>query len=105
MIFRSASVCMRPKSFAGSRATGIVARVMSAPGLDVLLEHLAEVHAVELIAAEDDVVLVRVLEEIAEVLPHGVGGALVPARVRGRLLRGEDLDEAAGEIVELVGAS
>ena len=70
--------------------------------LDVLFEHLAEVHPVELIAAQDHEILVRILEEIAEVLPHGVSRALIPTRVRGRLLRGEDLDEAAGEIVELV---
>jgi hypothetical protein len=59
--------------------------------------------SVELIARENDVVLVRILEEVAEVLPHRVGRALIPARVRGCLLRGHDLDEAAREIVELVG--
>ena len=71
-------------------------------GIDVLLEHVAKIHAVKLIAREDDVIIVRILEEIAQVLPHGIGRALVPARVRGRLLRGEDLDEGARELIEIV---
>ncbi len=71
-------------------------------GLDVLREKFAVVHAVELIAAEDHVVFVRMLEEIAEVLAHGVGGALIPARIRRCLLSGEDFDERVREGVELV---
>ena len=38
----------------------------------------AKVHAVELVAGEDQHVLDARLLDVAEVLPHGVGGALVP---------------------------
>ena len=66
-------------------------------------EHVGVIHPVELITGEDqDVADVRLLE-IADVLPDGVGGALVPAGVVERLLGGEDLDEAAAEGVEGVG--
>jgi hypothetical protein len=68
----------------------------------VLLEHLTKIHPIELIAAENDEVLVRILQEIAQVLPNRVSRTLVPVRVRGRLLSGKDLDEAPREIVELV---
>ena len=71
-------------------------------GGDVLLEDGAEVHAIELVAGEDEHQLVRVVREMDEVLPHGVGGALVPVDPVGGLLGGEDLDEAAGEDVEVV---
>jgi hypothetical protein len=70
---------------------------------DMLVEHVAVIHAVELIAAEDDEVFKTAVEEIGEVLADGIGSALIPARVRGRLLRGEDFHEAARELIELVG--
>ena len=41
-------------------------------------------------------------QEIGEILPDGVGGALIPMCVRRRLLRRENLHEAAREMVELV---
>ncbi len=65
-------------------------------------EHLAEVHAVELIAREDQHVVDAGLLQVAEVLADGVGGALVPVGAVERLLGGEDLDEAAAELVEVV---
>ena len=43
--------------------------------------------------------------DVPQVLPHGVGGALVPAGVVQRLLGGEDFHEAAVEGVEDVGAA
>ena len=72
------------------------------PRVDVLLKHVAVVHAVELVAREDDEVLVVPLEEGAEVLPHGIGRSLVPGRSLGSLLGRQDLDKAGGEVVELV---
>src|SRR6187549_3800015 len=68
----------------------------------MLLEHFSEIHPIELIATEDDVILVGDGEEVGEVLPDGVGGALIPALIRGRLLRREQLDEAPGKLVKLV---
>ena len=70
--------------------------------LDVLLEHPPVIHPVELVAAEDDEVIKRPVQKIREVLPHRVRRALVPARITRRLLRREDLHEAARELVELV---
>ena len=72
-------------------------------GLDVRSEHVLEVHAVELIAGEDQHVVDAGLLDVAEVLPHGVGRALIPVGVVERLLGGQDLDEAAVEGIEGVG--
>ena len=44
-----------------------------------------------------------VLRDVSDRLPDGVGRSLIPVRVVGRLLGREDLDEPAGEPVELVG--
>ena len=62
----------------------------------------AEIHPVKLIAAEDEVIIERPLQEVAHVLPHRVRRALIPLRAFRRLLRGQDVDEAARKIVELV---
>ena len=43
------------------------------------------------------------IHEVNHVLADGIGGALVPRRVGVGLLGGEDFDEPAGEVVELVG--
>jgi hypothetical protein len=56
------------------------------------------------IAGEDEDVA-RVPEvKVPQVLPHGVGGALVPQLALQRLPRREDLHRPAGERVERVGA-
>ena len=68
-------------------------------------DHVLEVHPVELIAGEDQHVLDARLLDVAEVLPHGVGRALIPVGVVERLLGGQDLDEAAVERVEGVRAA
>ena len=69
---------------------------------DVLMQQRAKIHPVKLVAAQDQVVIVRPLEEVAHVLPHRVGRSLIPLRALRRLLRGENVDEAARKIVELV---
>ena len=71
--------------------------------LDVRVDQLAEVHAIEVIAGEDQVVVGVVADEVARRLPHRVGGALKPVGAVGRLLGGEHLDEAVREHVEAVG--
>ena len=87
----------------------MAAIVTSAFGRLMRREHVAEVHAVELIAREDQHVLDAGLREVAQVLAHGVGRALVPVALVvvfvHRLLGGEDFDEAAAEVVEAVGAA
>ena len=69
----------------------------------VLLDDAAKVHPVELVPAEDEQVVPLVVHEVNHVLADGVGGALIPRGVGVGLLGGEDFDEAAGEVVELVG--
>ena len=61
------------------------------------IDHLEIVHAVEVIAREDQVIARIVACEMARGLPHGVRGPLVPMRVVGRLLGREDLHEAVAE--------
>jgi hypothetical protein len=72
---------------------------------NVLAQNLAVVHSVELIAAQNDIVIEWTFEEVAEVLPNGVRGSLVPMRSRGRLLRGQNLHETWREIVEFEGGA
>ena len=72
-------------------------------GLDVRFEHLLKVHLVQLVAGEDQHVLDTRLLDVAQVPPHGVGGALIPVGVLQRLLRGQHLDETTAERIEVVG--
>ena len=60
------------------------------------------VHPVELVAREDEHQAVAVRVDVHQVLPHGVGRALVPVGAVGALLGREDLDEAGREGVEPV---
>ena len=72
------------------------------PEAAVRLDELAEVHAVQLVAGQDEH-LVRVLAlDVRQVLAHRVGRALVPVGALVRLLRGQHLDEPLAEHVELV---
>ena len=59
---------------------------------DVLLEHDLVVHLVDVVAREhDDMVDAVVLEDV-DVLVDGVGGALVPLRLRDALARRQDVE-------------
>jgi len=69
------------------------------------LEHVGIVHPVKLIAREDQHVLDVGLLKIADVLPDGVGRALIPIAAVERLLGGEDFDEPAAVSVERVRAA
>ena len=71
-------------------------------GLNVLMKDFSKIHSVELVAAQNEKIIERALEEVAHVLPDGIGRSLVPLRALGSLLSGEYVDETAGEIVELV---
>ena len=72
------------------------------PAADVELDELAVVHAVEVVAGEDQDEVALVLDEV-EVLAHGVGRALVPVPALQRLLGREQGDEILVEVVEAVG--
>jgi thioredoxin reductase len=76
---------------------------VGAQGL-VVLEHLAVVLRVELVAAQDDHAVVRVAAHVEQRLAHGVGGALEPRLRARRLLGGEHGHEPGAEAVEVVGA-
>ena len=61
--------------------------------VDMGFDHFAVVHPVQVIAGQDQVVVRLVALEVPRRLAHGIGGALEPVGVLGRLLGGEDLDE------------
>src|SRR5262245_38957333 len=69
------------------------------------LEHFAEIHAIQLIAREDQNVVDPRLLQITQVLPYGVGSTLIPIGVFGCLLSGQNLDKPAAEDVERVRAA
>ncbi len=69
---------------------------------NVLMKQRPEIHPVKLVPAQDEEIIVRLLEEITQVLADRVGRALIPLRPLGRLLGGEDVDKTAREIIELV---
>ena len=71
-------------------------------GTNVLVQERPEIHPVELVAAQDEEIIVRLLEKVAQVLADGVGRALIPLRAFRGLLRGEDVDEAARKVIKLV---
>ena len=73
--------------------------------IDVRVDELGVVHAIELIAGEDQVVVGLVPGKVPRGLPDRVGRALEPVRVVGRLFGGENLDEALVEDVHPVGLS
>jgi hypothetical protein len=69
----------------------------------MLDQNVAVVHPVKQVAAQNDIVIDRTFEKVAEVLPECVCGSLLPMRSQGRLLCRQNFDEAWREIVELVG--
>ena len=62
--------------------------------LAVLADEILVIHAVEVVAGQDDVLVAVGLVEEPKVLSHSVRGTLEPVLVDGALLRGENLDEA-----------
>src|SRR5437588_9851 len=66
------------------------------------MQKRTKIHPVELIAAQNEIELKRALEEVAHVLPNGVGCALIPLRTLRCLLGGQNIDEAAGKIIEFI---
>jgi hypothetical protein len=70
--------------------------------IDVGVDELGVVHAIELVAGEHQVVVGFVPGNMPRRLPDRVGRALVPVRVVGRLFGGENLDEALVEDVHPV---
>jgi len=66
------------------------------------MQERSKIHPVELVAAENQIKLKRMLEEVAHILPHSIGGSLIPLRTFRRLLSGKNIDKATGKIVEFV---
>ena len=71
--------------------------------IDMRVDQLVVIHPVEMIAGEDQVVVGIVACEMAHGLPHGVGRALEPVRVVGRLFGREDFDESLAEMIHPIG--
>ena len=68
-------------------------------------QHIGIIHSVELIARKDEHVPDVGVLEGADVLPHSVGGTLVPPGIVQGLLGGQNLHKATAKRVECVGAS
>ncbi len=77
--------------------------VTSASVSRCVLSKCPKVHAVDLIAGQNQHLGAAVLMHIADLLTHGVGGALVPVGRLVGLLGGQHLDETLAERIELVG--
>ncbi len=60
--------------------------------VDVQLQHQLVVHAVDVVAGEDDDVARAIAGDDVDVLEDGVGGALVPLVLRDALARGQDVE-------------
>ena len=71
--------------------------------IDVRLDEIAEVHPVEMIARENQVVVGIVRSDVARGLANRVGRSLEPVGVVGRLLGRQDLDEAVAEQIHAIG--
>ena len=69
------------------------------------LDHRPEVHAIELIAGENQNIIELRRFDVAEVLPHRVRRALIPVGVVQRLLSGQQFDESAIERIKGIGAA
>ncbi len=65
-------------------------------------QKLAKIHAVKLVAAQNNDFAGAVLLNVANVLAHGVGRALIPVGRFIGLLRGQYLHKPAIEIVEFI---
>ena len=70
--------------------------------LEMRLQQVSVIHAVKLIAAQDQIMFIRPLQKVVEVLAHRIRRALVPAGPLGRLLSGQNLDKAFSKAVEFV---
>ena len=70
----------------------------------VLLDHVGDVHAVQLIAGEDHDQLRILVHEVAEILPNRVGRSLEPRLRNHRLHGGQDLHIPLRKLVEAVRA-
>jgi hypothetical protein len=73
--------------------------------LDVVAEKLAEIHAVHVVAGEDQDVVTAELSEDMQIVAHRIGSTLEPGLQGRGLLGGENLHVASGERVESIGAS
>ena len=99
----------RPRASHAAEGAGLIAvdrcrgNSQVSSGLFVLLQHSSVVHAVELVTAKDQEILVGALQEIAEILTNRVGSSLIPVVVAGCLLGGKDMDEILAKMVKLVG--
>ena len=78
---RSSSICMMPSDCASLPPDGNGGDGDVRAGLDVLGDDLAEIHPIQLVAAQDEEVIEIVVEEMHQIFAHGVGRALIPRRV------------------------
>ena len=68
----------------------------------MFLDQFAQVHPIQLVAAQDEQVVEVMVHEVDEVFAHRVRRAFIPRGIRERLLRRENLHEPGGKLVELI---
>jgi hypothetical protein len=66
----------------------------------VAFKELLKVHAVKLVAGQNQLIVVLPAREAMQVLPHGIGSSLKPIEIRHGLFCCENLDEAFGERIK-----
>ena len=70
------------------------------------LEHLAEIHPIELIARKNDDFAGAWLSQVAKILSHSVCRSLIPiGSFSNGLLSGQDFNETSTEGVEAISAA
>ena len=71
--------------------------------LRVLSDNAAKIHAIELIAAQDEHEIEIVIQEVSEILAHRIGGPLIPRVIGECLFRSQNFHEPSRKMIELVG--
>ena len=69
---------------------------------NVLIDDFAEIHVVQLIPAKNEKIVKPVIEKMPHMLPNRIGCALIPRRIRKRLLGRQHFHETAREMIKLI---
>ena len=78
---QSSSICMMPSKPARPAPDGNGGDGDVRAGLDVLLDERAEIHPIQLVAAQNEEVVEVVVQEMDQVFAHGIGRAFIPRGV------------------------
>ena len=94
---------MIPNDLASSSSTGNAAIVTSSVCFDVRLQHVSVVHAVKLVARQNQNMIDTGLLQVSQLLSDSIGSSLIPIGILIGLLSCKDVDESAVEQIEPIG--